>query len=194
MPTASIKSDVHGMRPGATGRDREMTPERSSQRARDQKRPATRELAHDASVDRAHRVLGADQTAELASRVLLRWSSPTAHNKENQMLNATSLAFATASSFDSIDGCLLASVIGGQGQQQPARPQQQQPAQPQPNFMQRWGRNMQTGGEYAMAAGAVGTAVPVLGETGIPEGVAAGGGASWLLGKGIEGVGSLFNH
>jgi hypothetical protein len=140
-------------------------------------------------------VLGLDQTAELASRVLLRCSSPTAHNKENQMLNATSLAFATTSSFDSIDGCFLASVIGGQGQAQP-RPQQQpqQPAQPQPNFMQRWGRNMQTGGEYAMAAGAVGTAVPVLGETGIPEGVAAGGGASWLLGKGIEGVGSLFNR
>lgn len=115
------------------------------------------------------------------------------------MLNATSLAFATASSFDSIDGCLLASVIGGQGQQQPAQPRPQpqqpaQPAQPQPNFMQRWGRNMQSGGEYAMAAGAVGTVVPGLGETGIPEGVAAGGGASWLLGKGIEGVGSWFNH
>ena len=105
------------------------------------------------------------------------------------MLDAT---FATASSFDSIDGCFLAGVLGGQGQQQAPRPQQ--PAQPQPNFMQRWGRNMQTGGEYAMAAGAVGTAVPVLGETGIPEGVAAGGGASWLLGKGIEGVGSLFNR
>jgi hypothetical protein len=56
------------------------------------------------------------------------------------------------------------------------------------------GRNMQTGGEYAMAAGAVGTVVPVLGETGIPEGVAAGGGASWLIGKGIEGVGSWFNR
>jgi hypothetical protein len=140
-------------------------------------------------------VLGDDQTAELASRVLLRCSSPTAHNKEIQMLNATSLAFATASSFDSIEGCLLSGVLGGQGPAQP-RPQQQpqQPAQPQPNFMQRWGRNMQTGGEYAMAAGAVGTAVPVLGETGIPEGVAAGGGASWLLGKGIEGVGSLFNR
>jgi hypothetical protein len=110
------------------------------------------------------------------------------------MLDAT---FATASSFDSIDACFLAGVIGGQGQQQQPRPQQQQPqqpAQPQPNFMQRWGRNMQTGGEYAMAAGAVGTAVPVLGETGIPEGVAAGGGASWLLGKGIEGIGSWFNH
>jgi hypothetical protein len=138
-------------------------------------------------------VLGDDQTGELASRVLLRCSSPTAHNKENLMLD---VAFATASSFDSIDGCLLSGVLGGQGPAQP-RPQQQQPqqpAQPQPNFMQRWGRNMQTGGEYAMAAGAVGTAVPVLGETGIPEGVAAGGGASWLLGKGIEGVGSLFNR
>lgn len=100
---------------------------------------------------------------------------------------------ALALSFDSIDFDLLATVTGGapQGQQQP-QPQPQQ--QPQPNFLQRWGRNMQTGGEYAMAAGAVGTAIPVLGETGIPEGVAAGGGASWLLGKGIEGVGSLFNR
>ena len=103
---------------------------------------------------------------------------------------------ANVSSLESIDAALLFGVIGGQGQQQPAQqPQQQQPApQPQPNFMQRWGRNMQTGGEYAMAAGAVGTAVPVLGETGIPEGVAAGGGASWLIGKGIEGIGSWFNH
>jgi len=98
-----------------------------------------------------------------------------------------------------IDPQFLSSVIGGAGG--PQRPQQPapqpQPAQPradQPNFMQRWGRNMQTGGEYAMAAGAVGTAVPVLGETGIPEGVAAGGGASWLLGKGIEGIGSYFHH
>lgn len=92
----------------------------------------------------------------------------------------------TDTCFDSIDLCLLSNVTGGEGQGQPQ--------QPQPNFLQRWGKNMQTGGEYAMAAGAVGTAVPGLGETGIPEGVAAGGGASWLLGKGIEGVGSLFNR
>lgn len=90
-----------------------------------------------------------------------------------------------------IDLQFLATVTGGGPQ---AQPQQQQPAKDQPNFMQRWGRNMQTGGEYAMAAGAVGTAVPVLGETGIPEGVAAGGGASWLIGKGIEGIGSYFHH
>ena len=99
---------------------------------------------------------------------------------------------ALALSFDSIDFDLLATVTGG-APQQPAQPQQPQQQQ-QPNFLQRWGRNMQTGGEYAMAAGAVGTAIPVLGETGIPEGVAAGGGASWLIGKGIEGVGSLFNR
>ena len=81
--------------------------------------------------------------------------------------------------FASIDSCQLSDVIGG------ANP---------PNFLQRWGQNMQTGGEAAMAAGAVGTVVPGLGETGIPEGVAAGGGASWLIGKGLEGVGSLFNR
>lgn len=100
---------------------------------------------------------------------------------------------ALALSFDSIDFDLLATVTGGapQGQQQP-QPQPQQ--QPQPNFLQRWGKNMQTGGEYAMAAGAVGTAIPGLGETGIPEGVAAGGGASWLIGKGAEAVGGLFNR
>lgn len=103
------------------------------------------------------------------------------------MLIATSLDRTHVSAFESIDATALFGVLGGQGQPQ-------QPQQPQPNFMQRWGRNMQTGGEYAMAAGAVGTAVPVLGETGIPEGVAAGGGASWLLGKGIEGIGSLFNR
>ena len=85
----------------------------------------------------------------------------------------------TTPAFETIDSSQLFDVTGG------ANP---------PNFMQRWGQNMQTGGEYAMAAGAVGTAVPGLGETGIPEGVAAGGGASWLLGKGIEGIGSLFNR
>jgi hypothetical protein len=31
--------------------------------------------------------------------------------------------------------------------------------------------------------------IPVVGETGIPEGIAAGGGASWLLGKGIKAIG-----
>jgi hypothetical protein len=81
--------------------------------------------------------------------------------------------------FESIDLGMMAGVTG---------------AGDNPNFMQRWGRNMQRGGEYAMAAGAAGTVIPVLGETGIPEGVAAGGGASWLLGKGIEGIGSLFNR
>jgi hypothetical protein len=99
-------------------------------------------------------------------------------------------SLANTSAFESLDGCLLSAVLGGQGQAQP----KPQPQPPQPNFMQRWGRNMQTGGEYAMAAGAVGTVVPVLGETGIPEGVAAGGGASWLIGKGIEGVGGWFNR
>ena len=53
---------------------------------------------------------------------------------------------------------------------------------------------MQSGGEYAMAAGAVGTVIPGLGETGIPEGVAAGGGASWLLGKGVEAAGGWFGQ
>lgn len=77
---------------------------------------------------------------------------------------------------ESIDSCLLADIAGGKG----------------PNFLQRWGQNMQKGGEYAMAAGAVGTAVPGLGETGIPEGVAAGGGAAWILGKGTEALGGLF--
>jgi hypothetical protein len=101
---------------------------------------------------------------------------------------------ALALSFDSIDFDLLATVTGGAPQGQPQPQPQPQPQQPQPNFLQRWGQNMQKGGEYAMAAGAVGTVVPGLGETGIPEGVAAGGGASWLIGKGIEGVGSLFNH
>lgn len=95
---------------------------------------------------------------------------------------------ATVDTFEAIDQSCLFAVLGGQG------PAPAQPQQKQPNFMQRWGKNMQTGGEYAMAAGAVGTAVPVLGETGIPEGVAAGGGASWLLGKGIEGIGSYFNR
>jgi hypothetical protein len=97
------------------------------------------------------------------------------------MNTAISLA-PSIDTFETIDSNLLAAVGGGEGQ----------PANDNPNFLQRWGRNMQSGGEYAMAAGAVGTVVPGLGETGIPEGVAAGGGASWLLGKGIEGVGSLF--
>jgi hypothetical protein len=89
-----------------------------------------------------------------------------------------------------IDACLLSAVTGGVGPK-PAAPAPKPAAGP--NFVQRWGQNMQKGGEYAMAAGAVGTAIPVLGETGIPEGVAAGGGASWLIGKGMEAVGGLFH-
>lgn len=77
---------------------------------------------------------------------------------------------------ESIDACLLSEVGGGKGN----------------NFLTSWGQNMQKGGEYAMAAGAVGTVVPGLGETGIPEGVAAGGGAAWLIGKGAEKLGGLF--
>jgi hypothetical protein len=111
----------------------------------------------------------------VAHHVLLGRSSAT-HNQEN-----TTMTTNTVTAFESIDLCLLSDVTGGEGQ-----------ANDNPNFLQRWGRNMQSGGEYAMAAGAVGTVVPGLGETGIPEGVAAGGGASWLIGKGIEGVGSLF--
>ena len=77
------------------------------------------------------------------------------------------------SAFESIDPCLLSDVAGGKGK----------------NFLTRWGENMVKGGEVAMAAGAVGTAVQVLGETGIPEGLAAGGGASWLIGKGAQASG-----
>ena len=88
-----------------------------------------------------------------------------------------------------IDARFLSSVIGGAGAPATSAPAA---APRQPNFLQRWGQNMQSGGEYAMAAGAVGTAVPGLGETGIPEGVAAGGGASWLLGKGAEALGGMF--
>ncbi|MFT3698729.1 MAG: hypothetical protein QM831_36620 [Kofleriaceae bacterium] len=94
------------------------------------------------------------------------------------------MTIETLDTFESIDASCLFAITGGEGQA-PAKA---------PNFMQRWGKNMQSGGEYAMAAGAVGTVVPGLGETGIPEGVAAGGGASWLLGKGIEGIGSYFNR
>lgn len=78
--------------------------------------------------------------------------------------------------FESIDACLLSTVGGGK----------------KDNFLTSWGKNMQKGGEVAMAAGAVGTVVPVLGETGIPEGVAAGGGAAWLIGKGAEKLGGMF--
>jgi hypothetical protein len=90
------------------------------------------------------------------------------------------------STFESIDTDMLTFVAGGAGKAP-------EPKQQQPNFLERWGRNMQTGGEYALAAGAAGTVIPVLGETGIPEGVAAGGGAAWLLGKGTEALGGLFH-
>ena len=85
-----------------------------------------------------------------------------------------------ANGFESIDLSALSGITGGKGSEK------------KPNFLQRWGENMTKGGEYALAAGAVGTAVPVLGETGIPEGVAAGGGASWLIGKGVKALGGLF--
>jgi hypothetical protein len=83
----------------------------------------------------------------------------------------------TSAQLETIDLSTLSSISGGKKKE---------------NFLQRWGENMTKGGEYALAAGAVGTAVPVLGETGIPEGVAAGGGASWLLGKGVKALGGLF--
>jgi hypothetical protein len=73
--------------------------------------------------------------------------------------------------FETIDSDTLSLVGGGK------------------NFLQRWGENMVKGGEAALAVGAVGTVIPVVGETGIPEGIAAGGGASWLLGKGIKAIG-----
>jgi hypothetical protein len=98
------------------------------------------------------------------------------HIQDNQHCSTTGGFGIPGVHFESIDSCLLSDVGGGKG----------------PNFLQRWGQNMQKGGEYAMAAGAVGTVVPGLGETGIPEGVAAGGGAAWLLGKGTEAVGGLF--
>jgi len=101
------------------------------------------------------------------------------HIQSNQHTSATvgfGIAGIPGGHLEPIDFSLLSDITGGKG----------------PNFLQRWGQNMQSGGEYAMAAGAVGTVVPVLGETGIPEGVAAGGGAAWLLGKGVEAVGGLF--
>lgn len=96
-----------------------------------------------------------------------------AHIQSNQYSSAAAIPGVH---FESIDACLLSTVGGGKGN----------------NFLTSWGQNMQKGGEYAMAAGAVGTVVPGLGETGIPEGVAAGGGAAWLIGKGAEKLGSLF--
>ena len=47
--------------------------------------------------------------------------------------------------FDSIDSFLLSGITGGAGENAQGG-----------NFLQQWGRNMQSGGEYAMAAGAVG--------------------------------------
>jgi len=70
-----------------------------------------------------------------------------------------------------IDSCLLSAVAGGK------------------NWLQRYGEALQKGGEAALAVGAVGTAIPVVGETGVPEGVAAGGGAAWLLGAGAKALG-----
>ena len=96
-----------------------------------------------------------------------------AHIQSNQDSSAAAILGVH---FESIDACLLSTVGGGKGK----------------NFLTSWGQNMQKGGEVAMAAGAVGTVVPGLGETGIPEGVAAGGGAAWLIGKGAEKLGGLF--
>ena len=96
-----------------------------------------------------------------------------ATTQDNQLFTATGIPGVH---FESIDACLLSTVGGGKGK----------------NFLTSWGQNMQKGGEVAMAAGAVGTVIPVLGETGIPEGVAAGGGAAWLIGKGAEAIGKRF--
>src|SRR3569833_3558777 len=145
------------MRRRATGCDRALTPACSSACGCRVNAGAELELARGRSVDRARHALGGARIAALASRVRLPNSSPTSHNMENPMLIATSLDRTNVSAFDSNDAIELIGVLGGQGQQpaQP-RPPPQQPAQPQPTFMQRWGRTVQTGGEYAMAAGAVG--------------------------------------
>ena len=83
-------------------------------------------------------------------------------------------------SFESIDLSLLSAVTGGEGQPQGG------------NFLQRWGRNMQSGGEYAMAAGAVGTVVPASARPESPRASPRAVARSWLIGKGLEGVGSYF--
>jgi hypothetical protein len=82
--------------------------------------------------------------------------------------------FSSAGSFETIDACLLSGIAGGN------------------DTTDRLGDKMETTGEYAMAAGAIGTVIPVVGETGVPEALAAAGGATWLLGKGVKAVGKLF--
>jgi hypothetical protein len=95
----------------------------------------------------------------------------------------------------------LNSVTGGNGRfdylmQQKAKPQA--PHTPAkggssgPNFLQRWGQATSSIGEYAAAAGGVGTvAAP---EAVLPEALAAGGAGAWLVGKGLSAVGGLFHH
>jgi hypothetical protein len=93
---------------------------------------------------------------------------------ENTQDNQTSSAIGFAipgEQLTAIDPGLLSAAAGGK------------------NFLQRYGEALQKGGEAALAVGAVGTVIPVVGETGVPEGIAAGGGAAWLLGAGAKALG-----
>ena len=97
----------------------------------------------------------------------------TEHIQDNQHSSATGISGAR---LEPIDAGVLSAVIGGKGS----------------SSVKQFGKDMQSKGEFVGVAGAVASAVPVLGETGIPEAVAATGGTTWLLGKGVEALGGLF--
>lgn len=95
----------------------------------------------------------------------------TKHIQSNQ--NCCAADGISAATFEAIDSDLLSAATGGS------------------DALKQLGKNMQSTGEVAMAVGAVGTVTPAAG-TGAPEAAAAAGGATWLLGKGVSALGTLF--
>src|SRR5437868_245873 len=67
------------------------------------------------------------------------------HNKDKTMTTMIKNEYIQDNGFASIDLSRLSAITGGKDGE---------------NGLQRWGENMQKGGEYALAAGAVGTVVP----------------------------------
>ena len=96
----------------------------------------------------------------------------------------------------------LGNVTGGNGrfdylmQQKPQKPAPAAPAHGSSGGLGGWLKNMggklQGAGEVEAAVGGVGTAVAP--ESVVPEAVAATGGATWLLGKGMSTVGGWLHH
>jgi hypothetical protein len=99
--------------------------------------------------------------------------------------NFVATADAPGVRFEAIDFALLSAVAGGKA----AAKAQPAAGHSGSNWLQSLGSKLQSAGEIYGAAAAV--SVPFA-EVGVPEALAAAGGTSWLVGKGLSWVGHFF--